>query len=109
MKNKHRPRTNRKDFWKDGLSIDESRVSVLMALLGTFSGLAIYMTIKTGDIPSNVVQIIIALITAVAGVNIADSFANRGNGQLPYNNTTYTPMTPTPIERPLDDEQKPTI
>ncbi|MNP24502.1 hypothetical protein D3C76_1172660 [compost metagenome] len=101
-------RTNRKDFWKDGLSIDEGRVSILIALLLIFSGFAGYTIFKNGDVPSNVVQIIIALITAVAGVNIADSFANRSNGQIQYTNEAYT-TTNTTLERPLDDDQKPTI
>lgn len=59
-------------FWKDGLSVDESKVSILILsfVITLISCLISYFTI--GHIGENLTKIIIALIYAVAGVNVAD-------------------------------------
>lgn len=68
-------------FWQDGFSIDESRVSVLLIILLAFSACGIYLAIMDRDVPSNMVQVIMGLAAAVAGVNIAESFANRSTSK----------------------------
>lgn len=88
----------RDSYWIDGFSIDETRVSTLILLIFIFSGIGIWSVIKYGDIPTNLVNVIIGLITAIAGINIAEKFATR--------NTT----TPTENTYPVtDDDNRPTI
>lgn len=64
------------------LSIQEKKISTLIVAFLFFCGLGAYLAItgETRDLPPNLVNVIIALITAIAGVNAVDSLANRGNG-----------------------------
>lgn len=64
-------------FWRDGLSIDETRVSALIVLLYIFSLIAGYTYVTTGDFSTNMLQLLIAVVTAITGVNIAESFVSR--------------------------------
>ncbi|WP_422661710.1 hypothetical protein ACK8P5_26675 (plasmid) [Paenibacillus sp. EC2-1] len=72
---KKRKKTN--NYWSNGLSVDESRISTLIILSLAFSILAIYMTVRVGDIPANLVSVIIGLVTAIAGINIAERVMSR--------------------------------
>jgi multiple sugar transport system permease protein len=56
-------------FWKDGLSIDESKVSILIICLLLSLIFTVVMYIKTGEINGNWTAIVTAIIYAVAGVN----------------------------------------
>jgi hypothetical protein len=95
-------------FWRDGFSIDETRVSAMIILLYFFSAIAAYKYVDAGDFSTNMLQLLIALITAIAGANIAESFASRMNDRLPYRGEPYSPTT---IERSLDEDDRgrPTI
>ena len=65
----------RKFSLKDGLSIDEAKVSVLIiCTLGDFA-LVAWCMITQGDITDNHLYVFQTLIAAVAGVNIADKLA----------------------------------
>jgi len=44
-------------------------------------GLGGYIAIKNGDIPPNIVNVLLGLITAIASVNAVDRWANRGKEQ----------------------------
>lgn len=61
-------------------SIQEKKVSTLILAFLFFCGLGVYlaMTGETRDLPPNLVTVIIALITAIAGVNAVDSWASKG-------------------------------
>lgn len=59
----------RESFWKNGLSVDETKFSTLMILLLSFSGIAIYLIFEIGDIPVNLTNLLYALIAAVTGIN----------------------------------------
>lgn len=64
------------NFWKDGFSIDESRVSILILLtvISVIFGLIMYYFY--GDITSNFVTLAQTLILAVAGVNGVKSISD---------------------------------
>ena len=61
-------------------SIQEKKVSTLIVAFLFFCGLGAYPIIlgRSDDLPINLVSVLIALITAIAGVNAVDSWANRG-------------------------------
>ena len=62
-------------------SIQEKKVSTLIVAFLFFCGLGAWGFYRYGDIPPNLVSVLIALITAVAGVNAVDSWANKGGGR----------------------------
>jgi purine-cytosine permease-like protein len=72
------------NYWFNGFSIDETRVSVLIFVLVYFVIIAGFTYVTRGDFTANMLQVIMTLITAIAGVNIADSFANRNTQQYTY-------------------------
>lgn len=59
-------------------SIEEKRVSTLIVAFLFFCGIAAYLAIESGDIPPNLVNVLLGLITAIAGVNAVDSWVNKG-------------------------------
>lgn len=63
------------NFWKDGLSIDETKTSTLIILLIICILFALTFYVIVGDVTPNLVNIITALIYSVAGVNVAQSLA----------------------------------
>ena len=60
-------------------SIQEKKVSTLIVAFLFFCGLGVYLALsgEPRDLPPNLVTVIIALITAIAGVNAVDSWAQR--------------------------------
>lgn len=64
---------------KNFFSIQEKKISTLIIAFLFFCGLGAYLAItgETRDLPPNMVSVIIALITAIAGVNAVDSWAQR--------------------------------
>lgn len=58
-------------FFKDGFSIDETKVSILLVLLVVSVAFALTMYFKQNFIGGNLAGIITALIYSVAGVNTA--------------------------------------
>ena len=70
---------NRKSFWKNGISIDESRVSVLMVLLIIFSVSTLYMCFSGKEVNLYIVEITKVLIVSVAGVNAVNLISNNGD------------------------------
>ena len=80
-KPKRSSRNKKKSFWDDGLSIDETKISclILCLLAGmVYVGIA-YMI--NGDVSTNLADIIIALIYAVASINVASSLDNLINNR----------------------------
>lgn len=67
------------NFWKDGLSIEESKFSILVCLLivGFFFALYIYLT--TGDFSDNLLELLKIIIIAITGINIANGFTQVAN------------------------------
>jgi hypothetical protein len=72
---------------KDFFSIQEKKVSTLIVAFLFFCGLGAYLAItgETRDLPPNLVNVIIALITAIAGVNAVESWASKGGGDSENN------------------------
>jgi len=62
------------------LSIQERKISTLIVGFLFFCGLGAYLAVTSEirDLPANLVSVIIALITAIAGVNAVDSLARNG-------------------------------
>lgn len=66
-------------FWKDGLSIDEGRISTLIILcfVAAIFGLVMYKI--NGDISNNLLEMIKTLIYIIGGVNITDKITSAMN------------------------------
>lgn len=95
-------KTAKQWFWKDGLSIDETKLSsLILCLFGCmlFGGVSY---IHVGDISTNLTTIITALIYAIAGVNITNSVLNRFNvgSSSQYTQTSVRPGTSQPTLTP---------
>lgn len=60
---------------KDGLSIDEAKVSALILCTIADFMLIVYCIVSEGDISDNHLILFQTLIAAVAGVNIADKLS----------------------------------
>lgn len=58
-------------FWRDGLTIDETRFSVFIILLVVGFAYSLYDHYLNGDIAFNLLELVKILIYAVAGINIA--------------------------------------
>jgi cytochrome c biogenesis protein CcdA len=57
-------------YLKDGFSIDETKVSVFIITFVITFGLIIYSFFVFGDIPPNLLNFAIGLITAITGINV---------------------------------------
>jgi len=57
-------------FISDGLSVDESKVSLIMLSLIVCIGLSAYSVIANGDIPQNLLYLTIAITSAITGMNL---------------------------------------
>ena len=68
-----------KNFWKDGLSINESKVSILMISLIIFLRIILYVRIEEGKIDYELLEITKTLIYVVAGVNAVNVFNNSNS------------------------------
>jgi hypothetical protein len=64
-------------FFRDGLSVDEMKVSTMIICLLMSMGMALWKTFKYGDFSSNLLDLIKALIIAVAAVNVANIAADK--------------------------------
>lgn len=71
MANKNK-KSNNNSFWKNGISIDEAKVSSLIICLLSSIIFAGLIYIKEHDISNNLTDIIQSLILGIAGINIAD-------------------------------------
>lgn len=59
-------------------SLEEKKVSTLIIVFLFLSGIGAYTVIKSGDIPPNLVNVLLGLITAIGAVNAVDSWVSRG-------------------------------
>jgi hypothetical protein len=69
-------------FIKDGLSINEARISALV--LGFFVAIGIggYQVVTDGDISNNVLTLLGYLIMAIAGVNVAHQIKSKKSSSI---------------------------
>jgi hypothetical protein len=68
----------RPNFARQLLSIQERKISALIVTLFGLTGLGGYLalTSEARDLPGNLVSVLVALITAIAGVNAVEYLAN---------------------------------
>ena len=66
-----RARPARTDFWRNGLSVSESKFSVLVLAFLVLTAISVYMFVTKGDISANQLDLIRTIIYAIAGINIA--------------------------------------
>ncbi|MCZ4246928.1 hypothetical protein BXO87_02150 [Bacillus sp. GZB] len=59
-------------YWKDGLSVNETRFSVLVVMALAGFGYALYSHFDTGDITANLLDLVKVLIFSIVGMNVAD-------------------------------------
>ena len=71
-------------FLGDGLSVDETKFSVLIILTIIYAIFMIIIYCLKEDISSNLVLIFQTLVAAVAGINIAEAISSKvgSNGGL---------------------------
>lgn len=79
MSRKYKIPKKKGSFLKDGLSIDETRFSLIAFLLVTGSGFAFYQVVRDKDIADNLLTFLGYLIAAIAGVNITESITKGIN------------------------------
>lgn len=65
------------NFLKDGLSVDETRVSVLILTFIASLIFAFYQLVAVGDISDNLLTLLGYEIVAVTGINVADSIIRK--------------------------------
>jgi ABC-type antimicrobial peptide transport system permease subunit len=65
------------NFFRDGLSVDESKVSVLMFALVVTLGFALWQFVTVGVMGAGILQLLAYEIGAITGINVVDKFANR--------------------------------
>lgn len=72
-----------KESMRDIISIDETRISLLMVMTTISFGVAMYLLFQKDDIPPNLLQLLFMLIGAISGINIMTKFSQRsGNDQV---------------------------
>jgi len=79
-----------KNFLTDGLSIDETRVSVLMLILVVSIGFAMYQVVVENDVSENLLTLLGYEIMAVTGINVADKIGLKGIGSIKMPNKKQT-------------------
>lgn len=66
-------------YFKDGLSVDESKVSILMLAFAVTLGFALWQFATVGMMGAGILQLLAYEIGAITGINVMDKFTNRGN------------------------------
>lgn len=80
----------KKSFWADGLSINETRFSVLVLMAVVGFGYALYAHYDTGDITANLLDLVQVLIYSIVGVNVANAVTNAFRSKREVSNdSTY--------------------
>jgi hypothetical protein len=74
------------NYFKDGLSVDESRISLLMLALAVTIGFALWQFATVGFIDPSMLTLLAYLIGAVTGLNIVDKFKQPSSGSNNFNN-----------------------
>ena len=71
-------------FLSDGISVDETKFSVLIVLTIVYAIFILVLYCMKNDISSNLVLVFQTLITAIAGINVAESISSNigGNNKL---------------------------
>ncbi|MCF8012229.1 MAG: hypothetical protein K9L56_13215 [Clostridiales bacterium] len=65
-----------KSYWKDGMSIDETKTSILILWLSIFLTATLISLFKNGEIPFELIEISKTLIYSIAGVNVANKISS---------------------------------
>jgi hypothetical protein len=64
-------------FIKGGLSVDETKISVIILSFIATLGFALWSVVHGGDIPDNVLNLLTYQIIAITGINVADKLAPK--------------------------------
>lgn len=81
----------KRSFWADGLSINETKFSVLVVMTVIGFGYSIYSHAATGDITNNLLDLVKFLVISIVGINCAnyvtEAFRSKREtkGNPPYN------------------------
>lgn len=65
------------NYLKGGLSVDETKVSVILLSFIVTLGFGLFKVVYSGDIPDNVLNLLGYQIVAITGINVADKFASK--------------------------------
>ena len=103
-------------FLKDGLSIDETKVSAMVIAFLSTTIFALIMYILHGDITMNLLNFLNTLVYGITGVNVIEKLVNKvgenslGDNPTPVNSITsdITSIVPsnTPVNTPIDIDNK---
>lgn len=80
------------EFAKEMFSLQEKKVSTLIVAFLFFCGLGAYLAVtgEQRDIPPNLVNVILALVTAIAGVNAFESWVGMRNSNEKRSDSSET-------------------
>ena len=76
--------TAKNNFWRNGLSVSESKFSVLALAFLVLIAISVYMFITKGDISANQLDLIRTIIYAIAGINIAQGIRRVASVESEY-------------------------
>lgn len=68
-------------YIKDGLSMDETRISALIVAFLITLGFALWQVVTVGEISENLLTLLSYEIMAITGINVADKFSRNKNSQ----------------------------
>lgn len=78
---RQRRKSKRDSFWSDGLSINETKFSVIVVMALVGFGYALYSHYRTGVIENSLLTLVLTLIYGIIGMNgvkfISDSLQRR--------------------------------
>lgn len=70
-------------FWRDGMSVKETKFSMLMLSFVVTLGFALWQFFMMGYIDGSMLTLLAYLIGAITGINIVDNLKNKDSN---YNN-----------------------
>jgi hypothetical protein len=73
MEEQKKKKKDTSSFLKDGLSINETRMSALILVFIVGAGFSFYQVVKVGDIAEGLLSLLMYLIMAISGINISES------------------------------------
>lgn len=89
-------------YFRDGLSVDETKVSILMLGFLFTLGVALWQTIYEGDISINLLTLLSYEIMAVAGINVADKMVELSHA-IGNRGVSAKKKTPTSINNNIGE------
>lgn len=75
---------------KDGLSLDETRISALIIAFFVTLGFALYQVVRIGDVSDNLLMLLAYELAAFTGIKVAEQFS-PAQKEITYSNSSNDP------------------